>query len=63
MAVVVWSLAVIEITRSCLLLAPATVAYSVVADVEGYPEFLPACESVGAPVSPFFFSWILSASP
>ena len=46
MAVVVWSLAVIEITRSCLLLAPATVAYSVVADVEGYPEFLPACESV-----------------
>ena len=46
MAVVVWSLAVIEITRSCLLLAPAAVAYSVVADVEGYPKFLPACESV-----------------
>ena len=46
MAFVVWSLAVIEIARSCLLLVPASVAYSVVADVEGYPEFLPACESV-----------------
>ena len=46
MAFVVWSLAVIEIARSCLLLVPASVAYSVVADVEGYPKFLPACESV-----------------
>ena len=46
MAFVVWSLAVIEISRSCLLLVPASVAYSVVADVEGYPKFLPACESV-----------------
>ena len=46
MAFVVWSLAVIEIARSSLLLVPASVAYSVVADVESYPEFLPACESV-----------------
>ena len=46
MAFVVWSLAVIEIARSCLLLVPASVAYSVVADVEGYPKFIPACESV-----------------
>ena len=46
MAFVVWSLAVIEIARSCLLLVPASVAYSVVADVEGYPKFLPACKSV-----------------
>ena len=49
MAFVVWSLAVIEIARSCLLLVPASVAYSVVADVEGYPKFLPACESVMVP--------------
>ncbi len=46
MAFVVWSLAVIEIVRSCLLLVPVPVAYSVVANIEGYPEFLPACESI-----------------
>ena len=36
----------IEIARSCLLLVPASAAYSVVADIERYPDFLPACESV-----------------
>ena len=39
-------MAVIEIARSCLLLVPASAAYSVVADIERYPDFLPACESV-----------------
>ena len=46
MADAVRSLAVIEIARSCLLLVPASAAYSVVADIERYPDFLPACESV-----------------
>ena len=46
MAHAVWSLAVIEVARSCLLLVPASAAYSVVADVERYPDFLPACDSV-----------------
>ena len=36
----------IEIARSCLLLVPSSAAYSVVADIERYPDFLPACESV-----------------
>ena len=46
MADAVRSLAVIDIARSCLLLVPASAAYSVVADIERYPDFLPACESV-----------------
>ena len=46
MADAVRSLAVIEIARSCLLLVPASAAYSVVADIERSPDFLPACESV-----------------
>ncbi len=46
MADAVRSLAVIEIARSCLLLVPASAAYSVVADIERYPDFLPACQSV-----------------
>ena len=46
MAHAVWSVAVIEVARSCLLLAPASAAYAAVADVERYPDFLPACESV-----------------
>ena len=46
MADAVRCLAVIEIARSCLLLVPASAAYSVVADIERYPDFLPACESV-----------------
>jgi ribosome-associated toxin RatA of RatAB toxin-antitoxin module len=37
---------VTEITRSCLLLVPVEQAYRVVADVERYAEFLPACRSV-----------------
>lgn len=36
----------IEITRSCLLLVPVEQAYQVVADVERYAEFLPACKRV-----------------
>ena len=46
MADAVRSLAVIDIARSCLLLVPASAAYSVVADIERYPDFLPACQSV-----------------
>lgn len=38
------TLDVTEITRSCLLLVPVERAYRVVADVERYPEFLPACK-------------------
>jgi ribosome-associated toxin RatA of RatAB toxin-antitoxin module len=37
---------VTQITRSCLLLVPVERAYQVVADVERYPDFLPACKSV-----------------
>ena len=35
-----------EVTRSCLLLVSVERAYQVVADVERYAEFLPACKSV-----------------
>jgi len=37
---------VTQITRSCLLLVPVERAYQEVADVERYPDFLPACKSV-----------------
>lgn len=46
MALVDWHVVVTEIIRSCLLLVPVTRAYQVVAEVERYPEFLPACKGV-----------------
>ncbi|MEM7077967.1 MAG: type II toxin-antitoxin system RatA family toxin [Pseudomonadota bacterium] len=35
-----------KLTRTVLLEVPASAAFAVVADVEAYPEFLPACDSV-----------------
>lgn len=35
-----------RLTRTVLLEAPAAAAFAVVADVEAYPQFLPACDAV-----------------